>query len=53
MPKPPKEETFILDNILFKRRDILRNAKNSVSFIKKRDMMQTYVHKGKQEPVRF
>lgn len=43
MPKTPKEETLNLDNILFKCRDILRNAKNSGSFFEKRDMMLTLV----------
>ena len=43
MPKKPKEETLNLDNILFKCRDILRNAKNSGSFFEKRDMMLTLV----------
>lgn len=38
-----KEETLNLDNILFKCRDILRNAKNSGSFFEKRDMMLTLV----------
>ena len=37
------EETLNLDNILFKCRDILRNAKNSGSFFEKRDMMLTLV----------
>ena len=43
MPKKPKEETLNLDNILFKCRDILRNAKNSGSFFEKRDIMLTLV----------
>ena len=43
MAKKPKEETLNLDNILFKCRDILRNAKNSGSFFEKRDMMLTLV----------
>ena len=38
-----KEEVLNLDNILFKCRDILRNAKNSGSFFEKRDMMLTLV----------
>ena len=38
-----KEETLNLDNILFKCRDILRNAKNAGSFFEKRDMMLTLV----------
>ena len=38
-----KDETLNLDNILFKCRDILRNAKNSGSFFEKRDMMLTLV----------
>ena len=38
-----KEETINLDNILFKCRDILRQAKNSGSFFEKRDMMLTLV----------
>lgn len=38
-----KAETLNLDNILFKCRDILRNAKNSGSFFEKRDMMLTLV----------
>ena len=41
--KKPKEEPLNLDNILFKCRDILRNAKNSGSFFEKRDMMLTLV----------
>ena len=43
MAKKVKEETLNLDNILFKCRDILRNAKNSGSFFEKRDMMLTLV----------
>lgn len=43
MPKKVKDETLNLDNILFKCRDILRNAKNSGSFFEKRDMMLTLV----------
>ena len=38
-----KEEALNLDNILFKCRDILRQAKNSGSFFEKRDMMLTLV----------
>ncbi len=38
-----KEETLNLDAILFKCRDILRQAKNSGSFFEKRDMMLTLV----------
>ena len=41
--KKTKEETLNLENILFKCRDILRNAKNSGSFFEKRDMMLTLV----------
>ena len=36
-------ETLNLDNILFKCRDILRQAKNSGSFFEKRDMMLTLI----------
>jgi type I restriction enzyme M protein len=43
MAKKVKDETLNLDNILFKCRDILRNAKNSGSFFEKRDMMLTLV----------
>ena len=43
MAKKAKEEALNLDNILFKCRDILRNAKNSGSFFEKRDMMLTLV----------
>ena len=43
MAKKKKEETLNLDNILFKCRDILRQAKNSGSFFEKRDMMLTLV----------
>ena len=43
MAKKIKEETLNLDNILFKCRDILRQAKNSGSFFEKRDMMLTLV----------
>ena len=38
-----KEETLNLETILFKCRDILRQAKNSGSFFEKRDMMLTLV----------
>lgn len=38
-----KEEIINLDAILFKCRDILRQAKNSGSFFEKRDMMLTLV----------
>lgn len=38
-----KEEVINLDAILFKCRDILRQAKNSGSFFEKRDMMLTLV----------
>lgn len=41
--KTAKEEVLNLDNILFKCRDILRQAKNSGSFFEKRDMMLTLV----------
>ena len=43
MAKNKKEETLNLDNILFKCRDILRNARNSGSFFEKRDLMLTLV----------
>ena len=43
MAKKTKEEVLILENILFKCRDILRQAKNSGSFFEKRDMMLTLV----------
>ncbi len=43
MARKPKEETLNLDTILFKCRDILRQAKNSGSFFEKRDMMLTLV----------
>ncbi len=43
MAKKVKEETLNLDAILFKCRDILRQAKNSGSFFEKRDMMLTLV----------
>ena len=38
-----KDETLNLEAILFKCRDILRQAKNSGSFFEKRDMMLTLV----------
>ena len=38
-----KEDIINLDAILFKCRDILRQAKNSGSFFEKRDMMLTLV----------
>lgn len=38
-----KEEVINLDTILFKCRDILRQAKNSGSFFEKRDMMLTLI----------
>lgn len=38
-----KEDTLNLDAILFKCRDILRNAKNAGAFFEKRDMMLTLV----------
>ena len=38
-----KEDILNLDNILFKCRDILRQAKNAGSFFEKRDMMLTLV----------
>lgn len=43
MAKKTKEEALSLDAILFKCRDILRQAKNSGSFFEKRDMMLTLV----------
>lgn len=43
MAKKAKEETLNLDAILFKCRNILRQAKNSGSFFEKRDMMLTLV----------
>lgn len=43
MAKKTKEEVLNLENILFKCRDILRQAKNSGSFFEKRDMMLTLV----------
>lgn len=43
MAKKNQEEALNLDNILFKCRDILRQARNSGSFFEKRDMMLTLV----------
>ena len=43
MPKTKTEEKINLDSILFKCRDILRQARNSGSFFEKRDMMLTLV----------
>lgn len=43
MAKKKVEETMNLDSILFKCRDILRQARNSGSFFEKRDMMLTLV----------
>lgn len=43
MAKKTKEEVLNLDNILFKCRDILRQAKNAGSFFEKRDMMLTLI----------
>ena len=43
MAKKKAEEKLNLDAILFKCRDILRNARNSGSFFEKRDMMLTLV----------
>ena len=43
MAKKKTEETINLDSILFKCRDILRQARNSGSFFEKRDMMLTLV----------
>ena len=43
MAKKKAEETLNLDAILFKCRDILRQARNSGSFFEKRDMMLTLV----------
>jgi type I restriction enzyme M protein len=43
MPKKNAEEKINLDSILFKCRDILRQARNSGSFFEKRDMMLTLV----------
>lgn len=43
MARKKTEETLNLDSILFKCRDILRQARNSGSFFEKRDMMLTLV----------
>lgn len=43
MAKKNQDEALNLDNILFKCRDILRQARNSGSFFEKRDMMLTLV----------
>lgn len=43
MAKKKAEEKLNLDSILFKCRDILRQARNSGSFFEKRDMMLTLV----------
>ena len=43
MARKKAEETLNLDSILFKCRDILRQARNSRSFFEKRDMMLTLV----------
>lgn len=43
MAKKKTEEKLNLDSILFKCRDILRQARNSGSFFEKRDMMLTLV----------
>lgn len=43
MAKKKTEEKMNLDTILFKCRDILRQARNSGSFFEKRDMMLTLV----------
>ena len=43
MAKKAAEEKINLDAILFKCRDILRQARNSGSFFEKRDMMLTLV----------
>ena len=41
--KTKSDKPLNIDDILFKCRDILRNAKNSGSFFEKRDMMLTLV----------
>ena len=41
MAKKKVEEKMNLDTILFKCRDILRQARNSGSFFEKRDLMLT------------
>ena len=43
MAKKATEEKINLESILFKCRDILRQARNSGSFFEKRDMMLTLV----------
>lgn len=43
MAKKKQDESFNLENILFKCRDILRQARNSGSFFEKRDMMLTLI----------
>ena len=43
MARKKAEEKLNLDAILFKCRDILRNARNSGSFFEKRDMMLTVI----------
>ena len=43
MAKKKKEDVLNLETILFKCRDILRNARNSGSFFEKRDLMLTLV----------
>ena len=43
MAKKKADEKINLDTILFKCRDILRQARNSGSFFEKRDMMLTLV----------
>lgn len=43
MARKKTEETLNLDTILFKCRDILRQARNSGSFFEKRDMMLTLI----------
>ena len=43
MAKNKQDESFNLENILFKCRDILRQARNSGSFFEKRDMMLTLI----------
>lgn len=43
MAKIKAEKPLNIDDILFKCRDILRNAKNSGSFFEKRDMMLTLI----------
>ena len=43
MAKKKQEDTINLENILFKCRDIVRQARNSGSFFEKRDMMLTLV----------